>query len=147
LRVIVDTNVLLSFLIAPTDTTSAVQSIVVAAFQRMYKLVLPADVIAEIRDVVDSKPHFHERISRRALDQFLDDLLLIADILPRISEELVRVVRDPADDYLIALAHIYDIDVLVSGDDVQNHESPRVLDAYRSLDLKPFDVAAVSGDF
>ncbi len=55
-------------------------------------------------------------VGEEAADRFLTDLLLIAEWVPDAQGAPLVAVRDPDDEYLLALARSADVDVLVSGD-------------------------------
>lgn len=69
----------------------------------------------ELEDVL-ARPTFRDVIGEGAADRFLADLLLIAEWAPDAQGAPFVAVRDPDDEYLLALARSADVDVLVSGD-------------------------------
>lgn len=81
----------------------------------------------ELEDVL-ARPAFRDVIGEDAADRFLADLLLIAEWAPDAQGTQPDLVRDPDDEYLLALARSADVDVLVSGDrdltDLTNAQPP-----------------------
>lgn len=116
MRVIFDANVLVSFLLSPTDSHGTIKRIVDAAFANRFTLLLPAEVLSELRNAGSIKPHILARIREGALTALLDALDLAAETLPMVADQVVEVVRDRNDNYLITAAHLFDAAVLVSGD-------------------------------
>lgn len=114
MRACVDTNVLVSYLLAP-GSIQPPSRIVNLAFKGSYKLVLVDTTIRELRDKVLSKRYLAERIRAEDLDTFILSLHEMSEILLQPSR-LPRVTRDPRDDYLVAPAVLAQVDHVVSGD-------------------------------
>jgi putative PIN family toxin of toxin-antitoxin system len=112
--VCIDTNVLISYLLAPGSTRPP-SAIVAAAFEGRYSLVIARPTITELGDKVSRKPYLSQRISRPRLDAFAIALTRIAEVVA-IPDTLPRVTRDNRDDYLLAPAVIEAVDYVVTGD-------------------------------
>ena len=114
MKVCVDTNVLISYLLAP-GSIQPPSRIVAAAFASSYSLIIAEPTIVELVDKVQLKPYLANRIPRSRLDAFLEALARVASIVS-VPEVLPRIVRDDRDDYLLAPAIIEQVDYVVSGD-------------------------------
>lgn len=115
MRACVDTNILISYLLAPLSD-SPPSNIVRAALQGAFTLVVAELTLTELSRRVQSKPYLVDRISIATLNQFVASLRVIAEVYPLPSDPLPRVVRDPRDDYLLAPAVLEQVDYLISGD-------------------------------
>jgi putative PIN family toxin of toxin-antitoxin system len=112
IRAVVDASVLVSALIAPRDTPP---SQVLRAWARgRFELVVSPKLLTELAGVL-ARPKFERYVSATDVAEFLEvlrgDALTVAD--PPAAD---AVTRDPADDYLVALARRSHADVLVSSD-------------------------------
>ncbi len=131
-RVLIDTNILISYLLAPDQpsirqsthqgTQQGVQrgtipTIVEAAFNGDYKLLLPGALLIELTETIKVRKHLAKRISPEQAAQFLELLQIIAEPIEEISDPIPAVTRDPKDDYLLAYALVGRADYLVTGDD------------------------------
>jgi putative PIN family toxin of toxin-antitoxin system len=114
-RVLVDANILLSYLLKPTSEAPPA-AIIHAAFVKQFRLLVAAESLAELRDKVVRKPYLSNRISSAEVQEFVALLGRLGDILPELAGPIERVVRDRKDDYLLAQADRANADVLVTGD-------------------------------
>ncbi|HKP52407.1 MAG TPA: putative toxin-antitoxin system toxin component, PIN family [Chloroflexia bacterium] len=110
-----DANVLISYLLVARQ--SAISTIVEAAFQHRYTLLIPEELLTEGIQTVKNKPHLTKRITYQEVDRLANSLSAAAEFLPPILEDIVAISRDPADDYLLAYALVGRADYLVTGDD------------------------------
>ncbi len=115
MRVLLDANVLISYLLVAQQST--ISTIVEAAFQRHFTLLIPEELLTELVQTVKNKPHLTKRITHQEVDRLANSLLAVAEFLPPIAEDIAAISRDPADDYLLAYALIGRADYLVTGDD------------------------------
>lgn len=115
-RVLIDTNVLISYLLAP-DSDSTIARIVEAAFEGEYILLIPDALLTELSNTIKARKHLAKRISVEQAEEFVALLKAIAEALPEVSEPIPAVTRDPKDDYLLAYALFGRADYLVTGDD------------------------------
>ncbi len=114
-RVMVDTNVFVSYLLRP-GSNNAPNQVVNAAFARRFEMILSETTLAELARSVRDKPWLAAHIETGNMDAFTTELNQIAVIVPELAESLPSVTRDPKDDYLIAHAVLENIDYLVTGD-------------------------------
>lgn len=77
-------------------------------------LMCPA-LLDEIREVLTTRPRLRKWISVETATLFVDSIATVADLVDD-PDAIASETRDPADDYLIALARSHDADVIVSGD-------------------------------
>jgi uncharacterized protein len=115
LRAIFDTNLYLNFLLSFQPERTAVGVIEAAALD-LFDLLLPEDVVTELRDVVRRKPNVATRVSQERLDRFLSQLQVSATTLPLLEREPPAVLRDANDNYLLAVAVLFGADFLVTRD-------------------------------
>jgi putative PIN family toxin of toxin-antitoxin system len=115
-RVILDANVLISFLLT-TEEQRTVTQVVRACFQRPdIQVVMPIELLGELQSKVATKPYLAERIATAQLVSLIHALRAAAEVPPPLSEALPTFTRDRKDDYLIAYALLYGVDYLVTGD-------------------------------
>jgi uncharacterized protein len=115
MRVLLDANILISYLLTPDGASPPVR-IVEAAVWPKFVLLLPEALVEEMVVRIGSKPYLADRIRSAELTQFLEILRSAAEIIPRITEDIPAVTRDPKDDYLLAYALVGRADYLVTGD-------------------------------
>ena len=107
-RIIVDTNIWISFLIG-----RELQNLKDLLVGERVKLVISHQLVAEIRTVTS-----REKLKKYFEPEKIEDLLTLIDL---ISEKvrivkIDRVCRDPKDDFLLALAKQSKADYLITGD-------------------------------
>lgn len=115
MRVIVDTNVFLSYLLARSPQ-SPPRRVVDAALDGRYELVIPQKVIDEMLERAQSKPYLVNRIDRDAVLALVAVIDAVATVVPGLEGVYPAVTRDRGDDFLFAVAASEGVDVLVSGD-------------------------------
>ncbi|MEZ4517137.1 MAG: putative toxin-antitoxin system toxin component, PIN family [Chloroflexota bacterium] len=115
MRVLLDTNVLISYLLTPNQSGS-IAVIMEALLQDAFALLLPEELLAELDDVVARKPQLAKRIRPDQMARFREILRTIAIPIATIKQEIPAVTRDPKDDYLLAYAVVGEADYLVTGD-------------------------------
>ena len=115
MRILLDSNLLISFLLKP-QADSAVVQVISAVVAGRCELLLPRELIDEVRQVAQSRKHLRTRISLDDFDELLDLLSPQAVAAPPIPGELPALTRDPKDDYLLACAVIGQADYLITGD-------------------------------
>jgi len=116
MRVLLDTNILVSYLLTPAKLGS-VAAIMAALDRGEFTLVLPAELLDELERVATRKPRLAERIQPEHLARLRATLLAVAEVIPGIEQEIPAVTRDRKDDYLLAYAVIGAVDCLVTGDE------------------------------
>lgn len=115
MRVILDTNVLISFLLSPASTLPP-QVITRLGLQRGYELILPEELLDELRTTVARKPYLADRINHDDVELLVAVLVEIGVVVPELNIPIPEVTRDQADDYLLAHAVLEAADYIVSGD-------------------------------
>ncbi len=134
LRVIIDANVFLSFLLFPQKQTAVVR-VVSRVIAGEVDLVFPPEIEDEIRRKVREKPYLRERVRVRDLDELLGLIKDVAIVPSGGAKAPVRS-RDPKDQYLLDAAAGDGVDFLISGDS-------DLLDIERPFDFPPIVSAAV----
>lgn len=115
MRVIIDTNILISYLLTP-DQESAVSKVMQAAFSQAFTILVPTDLVQEVLHTIKKKKHLLMRIGLENAQELVDTLFEIAETLPPMLDVAPAVTRDPKDDYLIAYALMGEADYIVMGD-------------------------------
>ena len=125
MRVILDTNILLSALLSPLGAPAQLLD---AWERKRFTLVACEELIAELRDVA-SRPFFRSRLRASVAELLaagLRDFSLFCRDLPSSP-----IAPDPKDSHLLALAEASQADFLVTGDhellSLKQHESTRMI--------------------
>ena len=139
MRVVLDTNILLSALINAHGTPA---QLVMAWRARRFVLVSSKDQLLELGEVA-RRPALRTRIVAATVGHFIRDLRKFSELLTRLPA--VDRSTDPADNFLLAMAAIGKADYLVSGDRggvlaLKKHGSTPIVPAIKFLEvlgLKP----------
>lgn len=124
-RILLDTNVLISFLLSADRPTATVHRLVSAVLNESFTLLASQELLNELTRKVRTKPYLTNRITSSQLQRLIESLRLLSEWIDLGDIEHPRVVRDRDDDYLIALATVGRADVLVTGDfDLQDLDLP-----------------------
>ena len=115
MRVLVDTNVLISILLKPSEGGS-VRALFHAFVAGRFTLLLPEWLIDELTNSVQTKPRLAKRISITQLNRFTALLRAAAEQIAEIETPIPVVSRDLDDDYVLAYALVGNADYLVTGD-------------------------------
>ncbi len=130
----IDPNVLLSALRGPPHSPPALLLAAVRA-EEVEAVACPKLVAEVVRGL--EKPYFRERIDE---DEARKSVARIERIVAMVDDpaEIEAILRDPADDYLVALAREADAEAIVSGDrDLLDHGGlePRAINAREACEL------------
>lgn len=115
MRVLADTNVLISFLLSPGEG-GAIRAIFRAFVNDQFTLLLPEQLLSELIASAQNKPRLAKRISAEQLSRFTALLVESAERIAEIEYPIPAVVRDPDDDFVLAYALVGTADYLVTGD-------------------------------
>lgn len=115
LRVLLDANVYISYMLAP-DAPGTIQQLMSAALEGQYMLLLPRELLREMSEALSRKATLSRRTNPEDRQKLLSRFMEIAEIIETIREEIPTVTRDRKDDYLLAYAVIGQVDYLVTGD-------------------------------
>jgi putative PIN family toxin of toxin-antitoxin system len=110
MRVVLDTNILLSALI---NRHGIPAQLIVAWRERRYDLLTSTEQLLELGGVA-RRPVLRARIIPSTVGRLIRDLRKLAEVLTRLPE--VERSADPADNFLLAMAEAGAADYLVSGD-------------------------------
>lgn len=143
MRVLLDTNVLLSKFLAKSQPYTVIDQLLTRAMRGDYALLVPEEVIDEMKHARAKKRFLAERISVAEMEEFIELLRDMAEIVPWQTEPIPAVLRDPRDDFLLTAAALANADYLVTGDrdllDIRQHlDQPRILTAAEFLALDRF---------
>lgn len=115
IRVLADANIFISYLLSP-DSSGAITGTVESLWMDDIELVFPDSVATEIRSAVERKFYLRNRIAPEDIEALINELRAIALPTDPSPLEILPVLRDPKDDYLLAEAVRANVDYLVSGD-------------------------------
>ncbi|MDI7277874.1 MAG: putative toxin-antitoxin system toxin component, PIN family [Anaerolineae bacterium] len=115
MRAILDANILIAYLLTP-EQDSAISRIVRAAFLGEFRLLLPEELLEELARKARAKEYLLRRIAPEDLIELAAIVSQVAETIPRITDAIPAVTRDPKDDYLLAYAVVGQADYLVTGD-------------------------------
>lgn len=110
MRVIVDTNILLSALINPHGLPA---NLIDAWRAARFELVTSRDQLLELGEVA-RRPALRKYIVPARVGRFMNDLRELSAVLGRLPR--VDRSRDPGDNFLLAMAEASEADYLVTGD-------------------------------
>jgi putative PIN family toxin of toxin-antitoxin system len=116
MRVLLDVNILLSYLLSP-HRQSPIHQVVTAGLGGAFVILLPGELLQEMSRKAHERRYLSERITPQELKEFVDILADLAESIPPIPEEIPAVTCDPKDDYLLAYALVGQADYLVTGDE------------------------------
>jgi uncharacterized protein len=114
LRVLLDTNILISYLLSPPD--SLIAQIVEAGILGRFALLFPEALLEELAAKARAKSYLADRITADEVRELVDTLSEVSVTIPKIAFEIPAVTRDPKDDYLLTYALVGQADYLVTGD-------------------------------
>jgi uncharacterized protein len=134
MRVIVDTNILLSALINPHGLPA---QLVDAWRGARFELITSRDQLLELGEVA-RRPQLRKYIVPARVGRFINDLRALAKAMSRLPK--VDISRDPGDNFLLAMAEASGADYLVTGDKrdvlvLKTHERTRIVTARQLLDV------------
>ncbi len=133
MRVVLDTNILVSALISPRGTP---EQIYVAWRERRFELITCLEQLEEFQRVTRC-PKLRSRIGTFAAGAMFNGLRAVATVVPALPA--VERSADPADNFLLSLAEAGQADYLVSGDRrgvllLGSHLSTRIVTASRFVE-------------
>lgn len=133
MRLILDTNILISALLSPTGAPAQLLD---AWERKTFTLVACDELVAELRDVA-GRPFFRARLRASVAELLaagIRDFSFFCHDLPPDA-----VAPDPKDSYLLALAEASQSEFLVTGDkellSLKHHKSTRIVTPAAMVDL------------
>jgi uncharacterized protein len=118
MRVILDANVFISYLLSRSEkqTIARIVRTCFVEFEHV-QLIVPPELVDELRENVQEEEYLHEHITRGELEGLISQLHCLAEVPTPLSEDIPSFVRgDPEDDYLIVHGLSTQADYLVTGD-------------------------------
>ena len=115
MKVILDTNIFISFLLAPGNARTITQVVDICVTKSSVTLIIPPELLAELSEKVLEKSYLKARISQADLDELLEVIKSIAIIPPKLAD-MPLLSPDPDDDYLLAHGLLEEVDYIVAGD-------------------------------
>jgi len=134
MRVILDTNVLVSALLTPDGVPARLLD---AWFEGRYELLTSESQLEELR-LVTRHPRIRRLIEPAIAGGLVNDMRHFAELLTELPN--VEVSADPADNFLLAMAELGKADYLATGDKrdvlaLKRHGPTRIVTAKRLLEL------------
>lgn len=130
-RVLIDANVLISYLLNPTGDGPPSTLIRAAAAGRVTPVVSPR-LIQEVSQRIATKPYLSDRVPTDRIDRLAQILTKVGEFREDADMPYPAVTRDHKDDYLVANAVIFRVDYLISGDhdllELGEFEGVRIVD-------------------
>jgi putative PIN family toxin of toxin-antitoxin system len=124
-RVLADANVLVSAALSRDPRAPSVLVLDAAVAGRIALITSPA-LLAELASVL-ARPRLRRYLSLEEAERFVSDLAGVTVLAADPPTPHPAVCRDPADDYLVALAHSANAEAIVTGDlDLLSLEEPGV---------------------
>lgn len=134
MRLVVDTNILISALLLPGSVPGRLLS---GWYRGAFDLVSTELQLEEFAHVT-RYPHIQSRIQRATAGQLVNairGLSIMVPVLPRVDRS-----PDPRDNFLLALAQAGNADLLASGDKrdvlaLKRHDGTRIVTAREALEI------------
>ncbi len=133
MRVVLDTNVLLSALLSPTSPPAQILSL---WRSRKLDLLTAGEQLAELARATRYpriRARLHPSVAGRLINR-LRDLAIVVDRLPRIDRT-----SDPDDNYLLAMAEAGEAQFLITGDKpllgLKRHKATRIVTPVTLVEL------------
>lgn len=116
MRAIFDTNIFINYLL-PSSKSGIISTIIEAAFEGRFTLLLPTELVEEFSSIVGTKRYLAQKISPKDAARLISLLTQVAEVIAPISARIPAATRHVKDDYLLAYALTAQADYLVTGDD------------------------------
>lgn len=134
MRVVLDTNILISALLIPSGNPAVIYF---AWERRSFVLLTCAEQLDELRETL-RRPQLAARIKPYRAGRLVNELRDMAQIVGSLPE--VRRSSDPNDDFLLALCEAGNADYLVTGDksgllSLKRHRATKIVSAKDFADL------------
>lgn len=128
MRVVLDTNILVSALIAPAGNPAAIYN---AWEQGRFALLICSELLDELRATLQ-KPRIANLIKPYIAGRLVNQIKKLGEDVSKLPR--VKRSTDPGDNFLLALAEAGKADYLVTGDksgllDLASHKSTRIITA------------------
>lgn len=117
MRVILDANVLFSYLLA-TSERQTVWRIVKSCFleREAIQLVIPPELMDELIENVQVGGYLKTHVPLLEVERLMEQLSVVAEVPSPLAEDIPAYASDPDDDYLIVHGLAAHVDYLVTGD-------------------------------
>jgi len=116
MKILFDTNVFISYLLAKGTRNDVIEAVEACLKDPDIEIVVPQEVIDEIKRVVSKKEYLRLRITEESLADFLKAIETLGEIRPPLTDT-ASISRDPDDDFLLAHSNREGAAFLVTGDD------------------------------
>lgn len=137
MRLVIDTNILVSALIAPTGTPATILD---AWLDGRFVLLICLEQLREIHATLQ-KPHVAQLIKPHRAGRLINQIRRLAEEIPPPLPHVDRS-PDPYDNFLLALAQAGRADYLITGDkqgllSLRHHQRTRIVSAKEFVALQP----------
>lgn len=117
MRVLLDANLLIGYLLPSAKLNRSVDVIVEAGLSRRFTLLTTVELRREVAEAIDTKPWLRQHIPAEQEISLMLNVERRGELLPVMLQPPPRVCRDPRDDYLLAYAESGHADYLVTYDE------------------------------
>lgn len=139
MRILLDTNILISNLRSPTPDTSATGILLRVALTGGFTLLFVEGVVEELTRKLRERADLAARIPHADAAELVATMRTVADLVPRLPEPYPEIGRDRKDDFLIAHGVVARADYLVSWDkdllDLKEIDGFRIVTPPEFLDI------------
>jgi uncharacterized protein len=115
MKVLIDTNVWLSYLLTPTKPRTVTIVVSTCFLRDEIDIIVPRKQLDEFTAKVATRKYFRTHIPHAVIEQFLNEMAAMTELLPPL-EEVTAYSRDPKDDYLVEYGVVNEADFLITGD-------------------------------
>jgi putative PIN family toxin of toxin-antitoxin system len=117
MRVILDANVWISYLLATSEIQIVHQIVRVSFLERDHiQLVAPPELITELVEKIQEKPFLRQHIRPEKVEQLVEQIRHVAERPSPLAEDIPSFANDRDDDYLIVHGLSAQVDYVVTGD-------------------------------
>lgn len=115
MRVFVDTNTLIGYLLN-SSRSSAASSALRAGIQGVFDMVISREILDELMRSIVEKSYLRSRISESDLMTFLNLVTSTSEVLDAIDAATFDLSRDSDDNFVLLQAIAADVDFILTGD-------------------------------
>ncbi|HKU50174.1 MAG TPA: putative toxin-antitoxin system toxin component, PIN family [Nitrososphaera sp.] len=127
MKIVLDTNVLISALIKPGKSRQLLSEVI----KRRHELILSEEILAELTRVAN-EAKIRKYVDQRDISEYLQSIVMASKVVKIVSKFQI-VMEDPDDDIILQTAYDAGADYVVSGD-------RHLLSLEKSMDLRILSV-------
>jgi putative PIN family toxin of toxin-antitoxin system len=117
MRVILDANVWISYLLSTSEAQTVRQIVRMCLRESDHvQLLAPSELMTELVEKIQEKPFLREHILSKEVEQLIAQIHEVAERLSPLAEDIAALSSDRDDDYLIVHGLSAQVDYVVTGD-------------------------------